>query len=307
MRRGQGKCGSRAAFTLIELLVVIAIIGVLVALIMPAVQAARESANRAKCINNLKQLGLAAQEYHDGFNQFPSGWVCDSVNDANCQMNSPVPYMWAGQSGLFVKLEQVNLFNEINYMLYTNAPDNMTSIRRTIEGFVCPSNRKAMMVPNFYNNPTGNRMGPLDYRGNMASGINANLVAQNIQYPANVYVDNGVMYCNSTVSLADIQDGTSTTVLMGESTTGDWAESTSCCVRTDQNRTLNKPIWAPPPSSQPPTLGNNLYWASKHPNLVNFLKCDGSVSSITNSVNRITLNSLMSRNGGETISADAIK
>ena len=85
---------SRAAFTLIELLVVIAIIAVLVALIMPAVQAARESANRAKCQNNLKQLGLAAQEYHDAFNSFPAGWYCCTPTydaqgnlisgDANC-------------------------------------------------------------------------------------------------------------------------------------------------------------------------------------------------------------------------------
>src|SRR5580693_7019356 len=108
MRRTLGRRGSKSGFTLIELLVVIAIIGVLVALIMPAVQAARESANRAKCLNNLKQLGMAANEYHDNFNSFPAGWYCypggvDQFGnplpaDPNC-VSTATPfqqYMWSG-------------------------------------------------------------------------------------------------------------------------------------------------------------------------------------------------------------------
>jgi len=138
---------SRAAFTLIELLVVIAIIAVLVALIMPAVQSARESANRAKCQNNLKQLNLAAQEYHDAFNSFPSGWYCavptyDANNnltsgDINCATpGTPYQnYMWNGMVGLFLKMEQNNLFNEINFNLTTLMPDNATAVRRTIDGW----------------------------------------------------------------------------------------------------------------------------------------------------------------------------
>ena len=145
MRRTFGDGRSRDGFTLIELLVVIAIIGVLIALILPAVQSAREAANRAKCTNNLKQLGLAAQEYHDAFSSFPSGWLCDTT-DPNCLPQAASAYMWNGLCGLFLKLEQGNLYNEINFDLPTNAIDNVTSTRRTLEAFVCPSNRKALGV-----------------------------------------------------------------------------------------------------------------------------------------------------------------
>ncbi len=158
MRGNAGQRRRRAGFTLIELLVVIAIIGVLVALIMPAIQAREESTNRAKCLNNLKQLGLAAQEYHDNFNSFPSGWYCQQPitdsngnivgGDPNCQ-NTSQPYqtyMWNGMTSLFLKLEMNTLWNEINFNFQPYDRSNWTSIKRSIDGFVCPSNRKAASV-----------------------------------------------------------------------------------------------------------------------------------------------------------------
>jgi len=307
---------SRAAFTLIELLVVIAIIAVLVALIMPAVQAARESANRAKCQNNLKQLGLAATEYHDAFNAFPAGWYCYTptfdaqgnpiTGDPNCAYNyTPYQdYMWSGLIGLFVKMEQNNLYNEINFNLLTTDFANSTAIRRTIDGFVCPSNRRPTTTQNSPN--TALALGPSDYRGNMAAGQvlppTGNCPTYDPTNPLCLVYDNGLTYQNSAVNMADITDGTSTTVIFGESLSpfGVWSMATSSCVRSNTDRTINKPILY---------NGQNYYtyWMSKHPNAVNFGFCDGSVRPVTQLVNKNVLNMIMTRSGGETVSADQIK
>ncbi|MFO0893300.1 MAG: DUF1559 domain-containing protein [Isosphaeraceae bacterium] len=302
----------RSGFTLIELLVVIAIIGVLVALIMPAVQSARESANRAKCQNNLKQLGLAAQEYHDSFNAFPCGWYCmppvyDQNNalvagDANCATpGTPYQtYMWSGIPGFFLKLEQNNLWNELNFSLPPTDRSNWTGIRRTVDGLICPSNPKPEITPL----GISVRPGASAYRGNMAAGMvvpgAADCLTLSPTNPACCIYDNGVMFQNTEVNIADITDGTSNTVLMGESMQGNWADATSCCVRTNIDRTINKPINA----------GGrvfNTYWMSKHPNLVNFARCDGSVSPITNQINKLVLNKMMTRNGGEALSTEEMR
>jgi prepilin-type N-terminal cleavage/methylation domain-containing protein len=306
---------ARQGFTLIELLVVIAIIGVLVALIMPAVQAARESANRAKCQNNLKQLGLAAQEYHDSFNSFPAGWYCqvpvyDSNNtlingDTNCATPSTPfqPYMWNGMTGLFLKLEMTTLWNEMNFNLPPNDRSNSTSIKRTIDGMVCPSNRKAQTV----GNGTATvqvKIGPSDYRGNMSAGMNlAGSPGCPTLDPTNTFCciyDNGVMFQNSQINMADITDGTSNTILIGETLQGTWPDAPSCCVRTNIDRSINKPITF---------NGQNYYtyWISRHPGMVNFTKTDGSVAPVTNQINKLVLIKMMTRNGGEALSNDEIR
>jgi prepilin-type N-terminal cleavage/methylation domain-containing protein len=303
---------STAAFTLIELLVVIAIIGVLVALLLPAVQSAREAGNRARCQNNLKQLGLAALQYHDTFNSFPSGWYCivpqydgsgniTNGGDAACATTS-TPYtnqMWSLLPGLFSKLEQGNLYSEININLPPTFIENSTAVRRTMDFLVCPSNRRPDTVGQ---TTTTQRLGPSDYRGNMAAGMvlpdtNGPCPTQDPTNPFCCYFENGITYQNSTVNIADITDGTTNTVLMGETLTGVWSQATSCCVRTNIDRTLNKPI----------TVGGTnyyTYWMSKHPGQVNFLNCDGSIRPVNQTINKLVLNKIMTRNGGETVSAE---
>ncbi len=327
MSRKLRRSTRRPAFTLIELLVVIAIIGVLVALLLPAVQSAREAANRTSCQNNLKQLGLASQEYHDAFGAFPAGWYCQAPQydtngnmvsgDPNCNNTliptgiTPQAYMWPGVTGLFIKMEQGNLFQELNMNLPTTYPDNATAIRRTISGLVCPSNRRAITVNSQTGSNANSQLGPSDYRGNQAAGFisatNTNCpsmspVATALANPYCLVYDNGMMYQNSQVNMADITDGTSTTILMGESIYpfGVWSQANTAVVRSNIDRTINQAI---------PISGINwwTYWASKHPGQVNFAYCDGTVRTVTAQINKVVLNKLMTRNGGETISSDEIK
>lgn len=285
-------------FTLIELLVVIAIIGVLVALIMPAVQSAREAASRTQCQNNLKQLGLAAQEYHDAYGSFPSGWYC-WAEDGNCVPQAASPYMWNGLTGLFRDLEAGNAYSNLNFDLSPYAIDNRTAIRFSMTVFTCPSNRKALPIEvKQQNGPTSTTslfIGPSDYRGNMAAGMIEG--ATDPTDPDSYSYDNGIFYRNSRTSLNEIKDGTSSTLLIGETLSGTWPDATNCCVRTTRDRLLNKPIM----------VGNrrfNTYWQSKHKGLVNFVKADGSIQLIREGINWQVLQALMTRNGGEALSAE---
>src|SRR5262245_16944139 len=114
---------ARNGFTLIELLVVIAIIGVLMALVLPAVQMAREASRRAQCENNLKQFGLALHNYFEKVGRMPFGWMCDG-RDAGCLAYQAYPYMWSGWPMLLPSLEESNVYHSLNFSLAPNAPPN---------------------------------------------------------------------------------------------------------------------------------------------------------------------------------------
>src|SRR3954453_11660663 len=136
----------RPGFTLIELLVVIAIIGVLIALLLPAVQAAREAARRSQCTNNLKQLGLGLHNYHQGVGSFPMG---------SSRANGATWNNWSAQGLMLPYMEQQAIYNAINFNWEVTQSVNTTAAYTTISSFLCPSDGNAGNITGLLNSYTG--------------------------------------------------------------------------------------------------------------------------------------------------------
>ncbi|MBX6314131.1 MAG: DUF1559 domain-containing protein [Isosphaeraceae bacterium] len=124
----------RAGFTLIELLVVIAIIGVLIALLLPAVQAAREAARRIQCTNNLKQLGLGLHNYETTYGAFPPPMVMAGRGNTVSWVNG-----WSAQARLLPYMEQGPVFDAANFSIWKEEPPNTTVVRLVVRVLICPS------------------------------------------------------------------------------------------------------------------------------------------------------------------------
>ena len=214
----------RRGFTLIELLVVIAIIGVLIGLLLPAVQSAREAARRTQCVNNLKQIGLGVMNFESANAQLPPGWgpVPDlpggpgnSGNSRGSALITVLPY-----------LEQANLFNTFNLRLDVNAAvDNATARNQDVGIFLCPSDPADVKISNTlvgrsnYFASVGNTA---SQRAGAAAGEEADATRLGI---FNIALNSSAARGDanwqkilSTVRLADVLDGTSNTALFSETT-----------------------------------------------------------------------------------------
>jgi prepilin-type N-terminal cleavage/methylation domain-containing protein/prepilin-type processing-associated H-X9-DG protein len=189
----------RRGFTLVELLVVIAIIGVLVALLLPAVQAAREAARRGQCQNHVRQVVLAAHGYHDTMQRFPAGWCRPHNASAICSL---LPY-----------LEQGNRANTFDWTQDINgAATNAAARSQDVKVYMCPSDQG---IGRFFTGTSGTQgaepTGRNNYMPNMGNRANFAEVDNGVRQRAN-----GIFYRNSKVRLAEITDGTSNTALFSE-------------------------------------------------------------------------------------------
>jgi prepilin-type N-terminal cleavage/methylation domain-containing protein/prepilin-type processing-associated H-X9-DG protein len=144
-----GGGGNLHAFTLFELLVVIAIIGILIALLLPAVQAAREAARRMQCSNNLKQLGLALHNYHDSLKAFPASRTNLKGGEADAWGTGG----WSGLLALFPYMEEGSRYQEIMSISGGNAWDSVVPLRTAVKGFLCPSDGSDALSSAVTNNP----------------------------------------------------------------------------------------------------------------------------------------------------------
>ena len=293
----------RRAFTLVELLVVIAIIGILVALLLPAVQAARETARRMRCMNNLKQIGLAFQHHHDTYLHFPTGgWGWNWVGDADRGFDEKQPGGWV--YNILPYIEQ-GTTREVGMNTTGAQKDtaNASVIRQPLTIFNCPSRRppERLRTPyKMYNADYVDLVAKTDYAVNCGDysrneidggpGGNSGSMPNPPAAPA-LNQENGIAYRVSKVKIADVLDGTSNTFCVGEKyleisrwkNGGDAADNENmyCGYDNDMFRSTHRIYW--PPRKDARNIVQYTY-GSVHASSFHVVMCDGSVQKVNYTV-----------------------
>ncbi len=294
----------RKGFTLIELLVVIAIIGIIIGLILPAVQKSRDAASRMNCVGHLKQIGLAVLNYHDATKVFPPGYT--SSFDSNGNDLGPG---WGWNAYLLPYMEEQALFSKINFSLPIEAPVHTFLRSASLKLLLCPTVDAPQSFP----------VGPKTTLGVLTSTL--------CDLPSSSYTGNfgitepgidgeGIFFRNSKLSLTDISDGTSNTLLAGERSSK-YSETT--WVGSVTGSKFSTPTGSPlafelnePANFILSHVGEMIngavtpleinHFSSNHPGIVNYLFADGHVKALSSAVDYKLLKAIATRDGGEALS-----
>jgi prepilin-type N-terminal cleavage/methylation domain-containing protein/prepilin-type processing-associated H-X9-DG protein len=305
-RRGRG-------FTLVELLVVIAIIGILVALLLPAVQAARESARRTQCVNNLKQLGLAVHNYHDTFKKLPEG-VSPWAEGARPATNL------TGQGWILTmlpQLEQQPLFNQFAPYLTSSMlsgggiahPNCAAAMQTRLPVLECPSDDTRERIRTDQYQWTGIQVATTSYKGCIGDtrmGGAASIHPGTEPDCHNTNGCNGTFYRNAYqdgLNLAKMTDGTSNTFLIGEDVVEQNQHSTAFYANGDY-ASCHAPLNYFPKPPTPDQWWNVISFRSRHPGGANFCLADASVRFVPQVINYTTYRQISTKANGETATID---
>jgi prepilin-type N-terminal cleavage/methylation domain-containing protein len=279
----------RNAFTLIELLVVIAIIGILVALLLPAVQAAREASRRSSCQNNMKQISIACHNYHDTHQKLPPSSTDPSLGGSS------------GFAAILPFLEQSNVYRLYDFSKGNGDPVNLQAVSQQIKTFKCPSCVFARDVPN-----------PACDANSRAPGTYAFCIGSNDPWlPSNGAIANAT---SPQTSFATILDGTSNTFMLGESHWNfkDYKWTSGPC--SGQIRG-GFSYWSSPyplatafstlgpfnPQSMNGDSKRLSNFRSNHPTGVNMTCADGSTSFVSDTIDHAILDAMATQDGDEVL------
>jgi prepilin-type N-terminal cleavage/methylation domain-containing protein/prepilin-type processing-associated H-X9-DG protein len=312
---------SRTGFTLIELLVVIAIIAILIGLLVPAVQKVRESAGRVQCENNLKQLGLAAHNFHDARKKFPPSFT----------LSRPTPYLsWIGQILPYIEQQPLATTIPSEYARISNPWGSASVVPHIGLGtplalLGCPSDPRGLLSSQQYIY-SGTRLDTVAYTSYLANrGTHGGAQWSQAEGTAD-----GIIYLNSSVRITDVTDGSSNTLLIGERPpsqdlvfgwwyagwgydgcgTGDVVLGARETIYiTDSSDGVGGPGKACAAGfvnfqpGDPNVPCHQVHYWSMHSGGANFVFTDGSVRFLTYSADSV-MPALVTRNGGEVFSLD---